>query len=110
MFRGRDDVAWEMALLVEGLGTAGDTAIEEYIVGPHPADEADGGDRGSMLGSAIGLGSRQGSVLDHLRDSVVALLGSVHDLKPTPAAAPEGSMLFSNLGSMLSFHDKAPVD
>ncbi|RLN09410.1 monosaccharide-sensing protein 2-like [Panicum miliaceum] len=135
MLRGRDDVAGEMALLVEGLGTAGDTAIEEYIVGPHPADdEADGGDRvtlygpergmswvaqplplgaggqGSMLGSAIGLGSRQGSVLDHLRDPVVALLGSVHDLKPTPAAAPEGSMLFSNHGSMLSFHDKAPVD
>ncbi|PAN09135.1 hypothetical protein PAHAL_1G461200 [Panicum hallii] len=137
MLRGRDDVAGEMALLVEGLGTAGDTAIEEYIVGPPPpqhAEEADGGDRvtlygpergmswvaqplplgaggqGSMLGSAIGLGSRQGSVLDHLRDPVVALLGSVHDLKPTPAAAPEGSMLFSNLGSMLSFHDKAPVD
>ncbi|CAL4967807.1 unnamed protein product [Urochloa decumbens] len=133
MLRGRDDVAGEMALLVEGLGTAGDTAIEEYIVGPPVADadaEVDGGDRvtlygpergmswvaqplplgaqGSMLGSAIGLGSRQGSVLDHLRDPVVALLGSVHDLK---APAPEGSlrgggsMLFSNLGSMLSFHD-----
>ncbi|CAN6238930.1 unnamed protein product [Urochloa humidicola] len=138
MLRGRDDVAGEMALLVEGLGTAGDTAIEEYIVGPPVAADADaevdgGGDRvtlygpergmswvaqplplgaqGSMLGSAIGLGSRQGSVLDHLRDPLVALLGSVHDLK---APAPEGSvrggggggsMLFSNLGSMLSFHD-----
>ncbi|XP_039787397.1 monosaccharide-sensing protein 2-like, partial [Panicum virgatum] len=131
MLRGRDDVAGEMALLVEGLGTAGDTAIEEYIVGPAADhEEADGrvtlygpergmswvaqplplgaGGQGSMLGSAIGLGSRQGSVLDHLRDPVVALLGSVHDLKP--AAAPEGSMFFSksNLGSMLSFHDTAP--
>jgi hypothetical protein len=31
-----------MALIVEDLGTAGDTTIEEYIVGPHPADEAEG--------------------------------------------------------------------
>ncbi|XP_039790722.1 monosaccharide-sensing protein 2-like [Panicum virgatum] len=142
MLRGRDDVAGEMALLVEGLGTAGDTVIEEYIVGPGPADDGGGeagdskvtlygpergmswvaqplplgaGGQGSMLGSAIGvgLGSRQGSVLDHLRDPVVALLGSVHDLKAAAAApAAEGgsSMLFSksNLGSMLSFHDKAP--
>jgi hypothetical protein len=43
-----------------------------------------------------------------VEDPVVALLSSVHDLKPTPA--PEGSMLFSNLGSMLSFHDKTPMD
>ncbi|CAN6232796.1 unnamed protein product [Urochloa humidicola] len=139
MLRGRDDVAGEMALLVEGLGTAGDTAIEEYIVGPPVNADAEAADdrvtlygpergmswvaqplplgaQGSMLGSAIGLGSRQGSVLDHLRDPVVALLGSVHDLK---APAPEGSlrgggsMLFSNLGSMLSFHDNKhapPVD
>ncbi|RCV09091.1 hypothetical protein SETIT_1G379100v2 [Setaria italica] len=133
MLRGRDDVAGEMALLVEGLGTAGDTAIEEYIVGPAPPPQAedDDGDRGvtlygpergmswvaqplplgaqgSMLGSVIGgLGSRQGSVLDHLRDPVVALLDSVHDIKaPAPPPGPGGgSMLFSNLGSMLSFHD-----
>ncbi|KAF8779341.1 hypothetical protein HU200_002776 [Digitaria exilis] len=131
MLRGRDDVAGEMALLVEGLGTAGDTAIEEYVVGP---PEAAGGDRpvtllygpergmswvaqplplgaqGSMLGSAIGgLGSRQGSMLDHLRDPVVALLDSVHDIKAVPEGNG-GSMLFSNLGSMLSFHDKQAVD
>jgi hypothetical protein len=47
------------------------------------------GAQGSMLGSAIG----QGSMLDHLKDPVVALLGS---------------MLFSNLGSMLSFQAGAP--
>jgi hypothetical protein len=34
MLRRRDDVAGEMALLVEDLGTAGDTTIEEYMVGP----------------------------------------------------------------------------
>nr|AGT16371.1 hexose transporter [Saccharum hybrid cultivar R570] len=128
MLRGRDDVAGEMALLVEGLGTAGDTAIEEYIVGPPgPADENANatllygpergmswvaqplplGAQGSMLGSAIGLGSRQGSMLDHLKDPVVALLGSVHDLKPPVAADAT-----STRGSMLSFHDnkQAPLD
>ncbi|OEL21793.1 Monosaccharide-sensing protein 2 [Dichanthelium oligosanthes] len=142
MLRGRDDVSGEMALLVEGLGTPGDTAIEEYIVGPPPPQQphADAeaahdsrvtlygpergmswvaqplplGAQGSMLGSAVGLGSRQGSMLDHLRDPVVALLGSVHDLKaPAPDQGSRmrgGSMLFSNLGSMLSFHDKAPLD
>jgi MFS family permease len=134
MLRGRDDVAGEMALLVEGLGTPGDTAVEEYIVGP-PQGGGGGGDgdrgvtlygpergmswvaqplplgaQGSMLGSAIGgLGSRQGSVLDHLRDPVVALLDSVHDIK-APAPPAGGSMLFSNLGSMLSFHDNNNVD
>ncbi|XP_062221379.1 monosaccharide-sensing protein 2-like isoform X2 [Phragmites australis] len=138
MLRGREDVEGEMALLVEGLGTGGDTAIEEYIVGPPPdaqgleyneanvtlygpergmswvAQPVPLGSQGSMLGSAIGLASRQGSMLDHLKDPVVALLDSVHDLKPPGADAMSmrggGSMLFSNLGSMLSFHDKAPVD
>ncbi|KAL6912375.1 hypothetical protein ACP4OV_001180 [Aristida adscensionis] len=132
MLRGRDDVSGEMALLVEGLGAAGDTAIEEYIVGPPPEHDAGEAERkvtlfgpergmswvaqpvplgaqGSMLGSAIGLASRQGSVLDHLKDPVVALLGSVHDLKPPAGEAAGGggggSMLFSNLGSMLSLHD-----
>ncbi|KAK4842695.1 hypothetical protein QYF36_026237 [Acer negundo] len=32
--RGREDVYGEMALLVEGLGVAGDTSLEEYIIGP----------------------------------------------------------------------------
>ncbi|KAL6635426.1 hypothetical protein ACP70R_028097 [Stipagrostis hirtigluma subsp. patula] len=130
MLRGREDVAGEMALLVEGLGTGGDTAIEEYIVGP-AADGDDAkvtlygpergmswvaqpvplGAQGSMLGSAIGLASRQGSMLEQLKDPVVALLGSVHDLKPPADMGTRGgSMLFSNLGSMLSFHDNHRVD
>lgn len=125
MLRGREDVAGEMALLVEGLGTVGDTAIEEYILGPPVPGPAAADDGATLLygpergmswvaqplplgaqGSMLGLGSRQGSMLDHLMDPVVALLDSVHGVMPQPHAAPAaGSMLFSNLGSMLSFHD-----
>ncbi|KAF7087387.1 hypothetical protein CFC21_090582 [Triticum aestivum] len=137
MLRGREDVDGEMALLAEGLGAGGDTAIEEYIVGPAPEedDQADqagaairlygpergmswvaqpvplGGQgsmlstgmsrQGSLLGSIAGL-SRMGSMLDHLQDPVVALLGGLHDMKP--AADGNGNTLFTNFGSMLSAH------
>ncbi|KAE8767000.1 monosaccharide-sensing protein 2-like [Hordeum vulgare] len=137
MLRGREDVDGEMALLAEGLGTGGGTAIEEYIVGPAPqgddVDQADatfrlygpergmswvaqpvplGGQgsmlssmgmsrQGSLLGSIAGL-SRMGSMLDHLQDPVVALLGGLHDMKP--AADSNGNTLFTNFGSMLSAH------
>uniref|UniRef100_M8C399 Monosaccharide-sensing protein 3 n=1 Tax=Aegilops tauschii TaxID=37682 RepID=M8C399_AEGTA len=37
--RGREDVSGEMALLVEGLGSAGETEIEEYVVGPADGDQ-----------------------------------------------------------------------
>ncbi|KAG0535651.1 LOW QUALITY PROTEIN: hypothetical protein BDA96_04G384000 [Sorghum bicolor] len=65
MLRGRDDVAGEMALLVEGLGTVGDTAIEEYIVGP-PGPAADatvlyGPERGMhVVGGAAAAARRAG--------------------------------------------------
>ncbi|CAM0942637.1 unnamed protein product [Alopecurus aequalis] len=90
MLRDREDVSGEMALLAEGLGSGGVTAIEEYIVGPAPVDGDDDdefmgksggvtlfgpergmswvaqpvplGGQGSMLGSA--RQSRQGSLLD----------------------------------------------
>uniref|UniRef100_A0A0E0K7C8 Major facilitator superfamily (MFS) profile domain-containing protein n=1 Tax=Oryza punctata TaxID=4537 RepID=A0A0E0K7C8_ORYPU len=119
MLRGLQDVSAEMALLVEGLTTAHDTAIEEYVVGP-PEDghgEAKvtlyGPDRGmsglapgSMFGSAVTLSSRQGSVLDHLKDPVVALLDSLQDMKP-PAG---GTTDVPNLGSMIGVHDRPPID
>ncbi|KAK3155752.1 hypothetical protein QOZ80_2BG0207080 [Eleusine coracana subsp. coracana] len=103
MLRGRDDVDGEMALLVEGLSTGGETAIEEYIVGgpgggvvEEDNDDEDankygsehgmsswvaqGRGRGSsVLGSAL-IMSRQGSMLEQLKDPLVGLLGSVHDL------------------------------
>lgn len=116
--RGREDVAGEMALLVEGLGVGGDTSIEEYIIG-RPDELGDnwestmdkdkirlyGPDQGvswvakpvtgqSALGqSTLGLMSRKGSMVDPL----VTLFGSVHEKLPET-----GSMLFPNFGSMFS--------
>ncbi|WVZ78374.1 hypothetical protein U9M48_026096 [Paspalum notatum var. saurae] len=60
---------------------------------------------GSVLGSAVELASRQGSMYEQMKDPVVTLLGSVHDKMPcesaTSAASARGSTLFPNLGSML---------
>ncbi|KAI9128241.1 hypothetical protein K1719_001234 [Acacia pycnantha] len=93
--RGREDVAGEMALLVEGLGVGGDTAIEEYIIGPanELADEEDlsaGKDQIKLYGPEQGLSwiakpvtgnatsavSRQGSIANQsgLIDPLVTLL------------------------------------
>ncbi|KAJ6815229.1 monosaccharide-sensing protein 2-like [Iris pallida] len=123
--RGRDDVAGELALLVEGLGVGGDTSIEEYIIGP--ADELNddeglvpdeekimlyGHEAGqsliarpakvqSMLGSALGLASRQGSMDQRsipLVDPLVTLFGSVHE--NIPQMGSMRSSLFPNFGSM----------
>uniref|UniRef100_N1QRS3 Monosaccharide-sensing protein 2 n=1 Tax=Aegilops tauschii TaxID=37682 RepID=N1QRS3_AEGTA len=88
MLRGREDVDGEMALLAEGLGAGGETAIEEYIVGMDwdeenaaPSDDDDKTTAGageddvdaeglraplldmrtqsSMTGSGIGVGQSQ---------------------------------------------------
>ncbi|XP_051200436.1 monosaccharide-sensing protein 2 [Lolium perenne] len=130
MLRGREDVSGEMALLVEGLGSAGETEIEEYVVGPADGDQEQrdtvtlygpeqglswvaqpvAGGRGSMLGSALGLqpgSARQGSMFDMMKDPVVALLGSVHERLPGDGAGSmRGSTLFPNLGSMLSVSER----
>jgi hypothetical protein len=128
MLRGRDDVSGEMALLVEGLGSGGDTVIEEYVLGP--AADADHDTcrdqqvtlygpeqglswvaqqvQGSVLGSAVELASRQGSMYEQMKDPVVTLLGSVHEKMPAEGAAgsARGSTLFPNLGSMLSVAER----
>ncbi|XP_020095471.1 monosaccharide-sensing protein 2-like [Ananas comosus] len=128
--RGREDVAGEMALLVEGLGVGGDTSIEEYIIGPanEPTDEhaapSDkeqitlyGPEEGlswvarpvkgsSALGSALALASRHGSMVNQnvpLMDPVVTLFGSVHEKLPET-----GSTLFPNFGSMFSVAENQP--
>ncbi|XP_040376595.1 monosaccharide-sensing protein 2-like [Oryza brachyantha] len=119
MLRGRQDVSAEMALLVEGLTTGRDTAVEEYVVGPledghgeakvmlyEPERRMSGVAPGSVFGSTVTLASRQGSMLDHLKDPVVALLDSLHDMKP-----PAGGMdVVPNLGSMIGVHDRPPID
>lgn len=109
-----------MALLVEGLAVGGETAIEEYIIGP--ADELNdeyeaADDKGHIklygheegmswiakpvIGqSSLGLASRQGSLVNQsvpLMDPLVTLFGSVHEKLPET-----GSMLFPNFGSMIS--------
>ncbi|KAF0934526.1 hypothetical protein E2562_025622 [Oryza meyeriana var. granulata] len=118
MLRGHQDVSAEMALLVEGLTTGRDMSIEEYVVGPPedghgeakvtlygPERGMSGVAPGSTFGSSIALASRQGSVLDHLKDPVVALLDSLHDMKP-----PAAGMDVPNLGSMIGVHDRPPID
>lgn len=125
--RGRDDVSGEMALLVEGLGVGRETSIEEYIIGPadevteeeDQSDENDkimlyGAEEGlawvarpvkgeSILGSALGLVSRQGSLATQtipLMDPLVPLFGSVHEKMPEMGSMR--STLFPNFGSMFS--------
>ncbi|CAN1828993.1 Monosaccharide-sensing protein 3 [Linum perenne] len=111
--RGRDDVAGEMALLLEGLGVGKDPSIEEYVIGPanddvpidQPVEKMGevrlyGAEEGvswvakpatgqSSLGGVV---SRQGSLANQnvpLMDPLVTLFGSVHSMfLPT-----SGSML-----------------
>ncbi|XP_030486165.2 monosaccharide-sensing protein 2 [Cannabis sativa] len=126
--RGREDVAGEMALLVEGLGVGGDTSIEEYIIGPaneltdevDPSDEKDqiklyGPDQGlswiakPVTGqSALGLVSRHGSMANQsgFVDPLVTLFGSVHE--KLPESGSMRSMLFPHFGSMFSVGGNQP--
>lgn len=118
--RGRDDVAGELALLVEGLGVGCQTSIEKYII--CPADEFDeeaavGEDSVRLYGSEgiswvarpvtgqdnVGLASRQESISSQtmpLVDPLVTLFSSVHE--KLPDTGDIGSMLFPNFGSMFS--------
>lgn len=117
--RGREDVAGEMALLMEGLGVGGEVSIEEYIIGPDNEladneDEKDqiklyGAEEGlswiakPVTGSTLGLASRHGSMANHsmsLIDPLVTLFGSVHEKMPEMGSMR--SMLFSNVGSMFN--------
>ncbi|KAI4350202.1 hypothetical protein L6164_004676 [Bauhinia variegata] len=126
--RGREDVAGEMALLVEGLGVGGDTAIEEYIIAPgnELTDEEDplarkdqiklyGPEQGiswvarPVTGqSAIGLVSRHGSMANQtgLVDPLVTLFGSVHEKLPQTGSMR--STLFPHFGSMFSVGGNQP--
>ncbi|XVF44693.1 hypothetical protein PTKIN_Ptkin02bG0144600 [Pterospermum kingtungense] len=124
MLRGREDVAGEMALLVEGLAVGGETSIEEYIIGPATEDIEDNDisadkDRIKLYGpeeglswvarpvtgqSTLGIVSRHGSIANqsarNLVDPLVTLFGSVHE-KP-PETGSMRSALFPHFGSMFS--------
>nr|XP_043608409.1 monosaccharide-sensing protein 2-like [Erigeron canadensis] len=107
--RGKDDVAGEMALLVEGLGVGSKTAIEEYIIGPAPDIEEAA--KINLYGQEDGVSliarpivSRQGSALHQsvpLMDPLVTLFNSVHEKLPDGVGS-KGSMLFPHFGSMFS--------
>ncbi|XP_076921205.1 monosaccharide-sensing protein 2-like [Bidens hawaiensis] len=119
--RGKEDVAGEMALLVEGLGVGGETSIEEYIIGPANdlEQEQDEAAKIKLYGTEAGvswiarpvtgqsmlsIASRQGSTINPsvpLMDPLVTLFGSVHEKLPD-AAGSKGSMLFPHFGSMFS--------
>lgn len=126
--RSREDVSGEMALLVEGLGAAGETSIEEYIIGPanelgdnpEHVQEKDhirlyGAEEGvswiakPVTGqSTLGLVSRYGSMANQsmsLIDPMVTLFGSVHEKLPDMGGSMR-SMLFPNFGSMFNVNDQ----
>ncbi|KAK8617536.1 hypothetical protein V6N13_080446 [Hibiscus sabdariffa] len=122
--RGREDVAGEMALLVEGLGVGAETTIEEYIIGPANEDIEDqdisadkdqiklyGPEQGlswvarPVTGqSTLGAVSRHGSLASQsalgLVDPLVTLFGSVHE--KVPETGSMRSTLFPHFGSMFS--------
>ncbi|XP_011040809.1 PREDICTED: monosaccharide-sensing protein 2-like [Populus euphratica] len=127
--RGTEDVAGELALLVEGLGLGADTSIEEYIIGPANdfTDDHDiSADKdqiklyGSEQGvswvarpvsgqSTIGLASRRGSMANQnvpLMDPLVTLFGSVHEKLPEQGSTR--SMLFPHFGSMFNVGENQP--
>lgn len=118
--RGREDVAGELALLVEGLGSSGDTSVEEYIIGPATGESSTekgqirlyGPEGGQSLiakpvaggQSSIGMASRYGSIVNPsmpLIDPVVTLFGSVHERVPGEGGSLR-SMLLPNFGSMFN--------
>ncbi|KAL5126083.1 Monosaccharide-sensing protein 2 [Glycine soja] len=120
--RGRQDVAGEMALLVEGLGVGRDTAIEEYIIGPE-VNEFSEAEQIKLYGTAegvswiaklvtgqssIGLVSRKGSMANQsgLVDPLVKLFGSVHEKLPETGSMR--SALFPHFGSMFSVGGNQP--
>ncbi|KAL5858670.1 hypothetical protein ACOSQ3_006128 [Xanthoceras sorbifolium] len=128
--RGREDVAGEMALLVEGLGVGRDTSLEEYIIGPANdlADDQDVSadkDQIKLYGpeeglswvarpvtgqSNLGLVSRRGSMATQsalaLVDPLVTLFGSVHEKLPETGSMR--STLFPHFGSMFSVGGNQP--
>lgn len=118
--RGREDVAGELALLVEGLGSSEETSVEEYMIGP-ATDESSTekgqiklygpeGGGASLIAkpvrgqSSIAIASRHGSIFNQsvpLIDPVVTLFGSIHEKVPGDSGSLR-SMLLPNFGSMFN--------
>ncbi|GAB4848369.1 Monosaccharide-sensing protein 2 [Ancistrocladus abbreviatus] len=116
--RSREDVTGEMALLVEGLSTGGDTSIEEYVIGAENEESSIDKNQVRLYGpergqswvarpvtgqSTLGMVSRYGSMANQsiqMMDPMVQLFGSVHE--NIPQTGSMRSMLFPNFGSMFN--------
>lgn len=115
--RGKEDVAGEMALLVEGLQVGGETTIEEYVIGPpgimDEEEKREDKEEIRMLGpegltSMVAL--RVDDVVDDAPDlgrqssmllnPVVTLMDSVHEKLTEPGS--KQSALFSHFGSIFN--------
>ena len=86
-----------MALLVEGLEVGGETTVEEYVINADnelSEDHVEDKDQIKLYGaeegqswvakpvrgqSSLALASRQGSMVQHMKDPMVTLFGSVHE-------------------------------
>lgn len=120
--RGKEDVTGEMALPVEGLGTGGETTIEEYVISSAENEDSTieknhvklyGAERGQSWiarpvtgGSTLGMVSRCGSMATQstkMMDPLVTLFGSVHENVNTTGSMR--SILFPNFGSMFNVTD-----
>ncbi|KAG0457392.1 hypothetical protein HPP92_022549 [Vanilla planifolia] len=92
--RRREDVAGEMALLVEGLGVGLDTSIEEYIIGP--AHEVIDDQEQNADKEQITLYGPGRPILGRTPSE------GVHEKLPAPEMGSMRSTLFPNFGSMFS--------
>lgn len=127
----KEDVSGEMALLVEGLGTEGETSIEEYIIGSAneltndqggPTDEKErsilfGFEDGhcwvarpvagqSVMGSPLVHAYCYGNINDQIcpiKDNVVTLFSCIH--RNIPEMGSLRSSLFPNFRSMFTISE-----
>ncbi|GAB2279378.1 Monosaccharide-sensing protein 2 [Dionaea muscipula] len=112
---GREDVVGEMALLIEGLGTGGETSIEEYVIeGENEESRLIDKNQIRLYGPEQGqswvarpvtgqsmLGMASSSSTNMMMDPLVQLFGSIHE-NNLPQMGSMRSMLFPNFGSMFN--------
>lgn len=122
--RGKEDVSGEMALLVEGLEVGGETTVEEYVINADnelSEDQIEDKDQIKLYGaeegqswvakpvrgqSSLALASRHGSMVQHMKDPMVTLFGSVHEKQYEGGSMK--SMVFPNFGSMFQAEQHKP--
>ncbi|KAG9154691.1 hypothetical protein Leryth_019045 [Lithospermum erythrorhizon] len=113
ILRGREDVTGEMALLCEGLGSGGETSIEEYEI-TQDQDHGSSRDHIKLYGneanqswvakpvrgqSNLSLVSRHGSTTQ-----IVNLFGSVHE--KVSGLGSMRSMIFPTIGSIFNINEE----